>query len=319
MSDSIHYGQGAQTLRCVPVDALAVVRRVTSATYRIDDMREAEGVTRRAVVASTAATAPSVSTTITAAAGPSTASPRRVTVASLTGIRVGGVYLLSNAGASDEAVTVARIYTTGLELEFTRSLSRPFVTGSTFQGLELEGTFPGDVAGDSLRLDNGGGPFQVTWSYTIGGQIYVSPRELWLTRYGMAPWVRFDDCEPHLPGLAQSIGEAVDPAQAIRGATDDALAHLLESTSGRRDPAYFRGNLSLDLAVRKRAIYYMLLGGRGGPLIDLADRYATEASQHLHNLTEGRPPSRTVYVEPVTDTAAAGGEKIATGGVLARS
>jgi hypothetical protein len=319
MTDTILYGQGAQTLRCVPVDTNAVVRRVTSATYRIDDMREAEGTTRRAVVASTAATAPTVSTTIAAAAGPSTVSPRRVTVASLTGIRVGGVYLLTAAGASSEAVTVARIYTASLELELTRAITRPFATSSTFQGVELEGTFPSGDAGDSLRLDNGGGPFQVTWTYTIDGQAYVSPRELWLTRYGMAPWVRFDDCEPHLPGLSQSIGEAVDPSQAIRGATDDAMAHLLESTSERRDPAYFRGNLSLDLAIRKRAIGLMLLGGRGGPLIELADRYFTEASQHLHNLTEGRPPSRTVYVEPVTDTAAAGGEKVATGGVLARS
>jgi hypothetical protein len=319
MSDSIKFAQGAQTVRCVPVDEMAIVRRVTSATYRSADRREGDGTSRRAVVASTAATAPTVSTTLGAAAGPSTVNPRRVTVASLSGIRVGGVYLITAAGASDEAVTVTRIYTATLELELSRALTRPFASGVAFQGVELEGSFPSDVAADEMRLDNGGGPFQVTWIYTIGSVQYVVPRELWLTRYGMAPWVRFDECEPHLPGLAQSIGDAVDPASAIRGATDDALAHLLETTSERRDPAYFRGNLSLDLAIRKRAIYYCLLGSRGGPLIDLADRYATEASQHLHNLTEGKPPHRTAYVDPVTDTSAAGGEKVSAGGILARS
>jgi hypothetical protein len=231
MSDSIKFAQGAQTVRCVPVDEMAIVRRVTSATYRIDDLREGDGTSRRAVVASTAATAPTVSTTLGAAAGPSTVNPRRVTVASLSGIRVGGVYLITAAGASDEAVTVTRIYTATLELELSRALTRPFASGVAFQGVELEGSFPSDVAADEMRLDNGGGPFQVTWIYTIGSVQYVVPRELWLTRYGMAPWVRFDECEPHLPGLAQSIGDAVDPASAIRGATDDALAHLLETTS----------------------------------------------------------------------------------------
>lgn len=317
---AILYAQGAQTIRCVPVDVRGVVQRVTSATYSIVDLREPEEGSRRTVVASTAAAAPSVSTTISAAAGPSTTNPKRFTVASLTGIRVGSVLLLKGTtGATDEAVTVQKIAASGLELEATRALTRAFASSSTVQGLELEGTFPSDVAGDELRLDNGGGPFQATWVYTIGGQAYVNAQELWLTRYGVAPWVRFDECERHLPGLAQSIGDAVDPAAAIRAATDDYCAHLLTTAGGwRRDPAYYRGNLSADLGIRKRAIYYMLLGSRGSPLIELADRYSTEALTHWNSLTEGKPPTHTAAVHPGTNTAQAGGETLAVGGYFSK-
>lgn len=315
---AILYGQGAQTIRWVPTDANGYPRVVSSATYRIDDLREAEDTVNRAVAASTAATMPTVATTISAAAGPSTANPRRLAVTSATGVRVGGVYLLRDTTeARDEAVTVAKI--NGTELELTRPVMRAFVNGSAFLGLEIEGSFPALVANDELRLDTGGGPFQATWSYTIGSVLYVAPRELWLTRYGVAPWVRPDEAFRHLPGHAAVVGDAIVPEEAIRAATDDLVEAMQSAGAWSRDLAYFRGNMSADLYVRKRALVYMLRGSRSEGALTLAEFYTTEATQHLGNMITGRPPTRSVAVDPVENIASAGGETRNAGGIFART
>lgn len=304
----ILYGQGDQTIRWVPMDALAHARSV-AVSYSIVDLRESETSPEREVVASTPATASTVSTTITAAAGPDTANPRRLSVASVAGMRVGGRYLLSAASnASEEAFTIAKVNTSGLEVETTRALTRSFAASDTLVGLEVEGTFPAAVADDEDRLTNGGGPFAAIWSYTVDGVTYRELQELWITRYGVTPWVTFDDCAKHLPGLAQYVGEAVDPIEAIRGATDELFERLYATSTVRRDPAYFRSNLSAALFVRKRAIGAMLLGSRGENSIELARDFRDDAEGHIHNITEGVPPSRSVAVDPVNDTAAAGGE-----------
>lgn len=311
MSTMIRHGQGAQTIRWVPVDEHGIPRRITSATYSIADLREALETSRRTVVASTAATASSVSTTTTAAAGPSTANPRLVTLTSVTGVRTGGVYLLSHPTAPTvEAITVANVNASALQIETTRSVTRVFPVGSTFVGLELEATFPADVAADDTRLDHGGGPFCITWQYTLGGQLYVAPLDLWLTRYGIAPWVRADEVYRHLPGLAGNTGgESVSPEEAIAAATDDLFEALAANATSLRDPAYFRGNLSASAYVRKRAIVYMLRGARNADALALAQVYDDEARGHLNNLTEGRPPARSVAVHPYDDTAESGGSK----------
>lgn len=315
MIDAILYGQGAQTIRWVPVDAQGIVRRVTSATYAIVDLREPLLGSRREIVASTAATASTVSTTIAAAAGPSTAAPKRITVASLTGIRVGGHYLLSNtSSAIEEPVEVSRINVASLELELVHPLTRGFVSGSALVGLELDGTFPSGDANDEQRLDNGGGPLQVTWSYTIGSVLYVAPQILWVTRYGVAPWVTPAGVLRHLPGHAQVVGDSLDPAGAIRAATDELYERLQSAGTWRRDPAALRANLSTTLFVEKWALALLLRGSRSEAALALAQTYADEANSHVNNILVGAPGGRVVASHPVDDTAKPGGEKLASGG-----
>lgn len=303
----IHYGQGAQTIRWVPRDHLGHARQVP-VTYLVVDLREPETAARRVVVASTAATAPIVSTTTTAATGPDTANPRRVSIASGEDLRQGGIYRIAD-GTTEETFTVATVNVSGLEIETTRPLTRSYSLGATIDGLEVTGTFPASVADDETRLTSGGGPFLALWQYTIDGVDYVASGELWLTRYGVAPWVSFDDCTRHLPGLAQYVGEAVDPLEAIRGATDEFIARMHAAGTWRRDPAYFRGNLSADLFIRKWAIGTMLRGGRGENSIALAQEFLREAEGHLNNMTIGAPPTRSVAIDPTSNVAAAGGEE----------
>lgn len=317
MNDAILYSQGAQTVRSVPVDATGSVRVLGSATYSIVDLREPEDGSRREVVASTAATVSAVSTTITAAAGPSSANSRRLALTSATGVRLGGTYLLRDTTSGiEEAITVVRV--NGLEVETTRAVMREFASGSAFLGVELEGTFPSDVAGDELRLENGGGPFQVTWVYTVGSQLYVAPRELWLTRYGVAPWVRPDEVFRHFPGFSQIVGSHVDPNEAIAGATDDYVEQLQAAGAWERDPSLFRGSMSSSLYVRKQALHRMLLGSRAEGLQEVAAQFATEAQGHMSNLITGKPPTRSVVVSPTADTATPGGEQLSRGGYFIR-
>lgn len=302
---TIRYGQGAQTIRWVPIDDMGIPRRVSAATYSIVDLREAEDTSRRTVAASTSATASSVSTTTTAVAGPSTANPRLVSLTSLTGIRTGGAYMLSHGSAAvDETITVSRTITGALQVQTSRPLTRAFPSGSTFTGLELEATFPADVADDETRLDLGGGPFCVIWVYTIGEQRYVTPQDVWITRYGATPWVRPDQVYRYMPGLASSTGgESFDPEQAIMAATDDLFEALSSAATPLRDPSNFRGDASATAYVAKRAIVYLLRAARDADALALSQVYADEAKGHLNNLTTGRPPTRAVSVDPVDDVS----------------
>lgn len=316
---TIIYQQGAQTIRHAPVDRMGVPRVVSSATYTILDLRDAEGGTDHEVVASTPAVIPSGSFSLTAAAGPNAADPRRLAVASVAGIETDRVYLLQDASSGrQESVRIAGVDAGALELTLTNGLVRDYASGSTGTAIELEGTFPAAVANDEQRLDRGGGPFQVTWVYSIDGELYVSPREIWLTRYGIQPWVTFDRVARHLPGLAQQVGDVVTPEAAIAGATDDLAEHLQASGTWERDPAYFRGNMSAELCVRKWAIKYLLLGTRNEPAIDLARDYDVAGRRHADNLTQGRPTNRSVAIDPIDNQATAGGERAAAGGYFAR-
>jgi hypothetical protein len=311
VNDSILFNRGDQPVRFVPVDRLGHARRIDPATFSIVDLRVPEGVDDHEVVASTGATVSAVTSTTVGAAGPGTADPRRFTVADATGFRTGGVYLLQDSATGrEESVRVSVVR--GLELTATSPLMRAYATGATITALELEGTFPAAVADDQFRLERGGGPFQITWVYSLDGQLYVAPRELWITRYGVQPWVTAAEVFRHLPGLAQSVGDAVAVEDAIAAATDDLVGQLLSTTSRRRDPANFRGNLSADLAVRNWAIMYLLRGTRSDDALALAEKYESKGLMHSQNLTEGKPPGRTVSVNPTNETATAGGEVLAS-------
>lgn len=313
MKDSIRYGQGAQPVRVVPIDRRGRPSEVGSVTYTIVDLREAETAARREVVASTTATAPTVSTTLSAAAGPSQANQHRLTLVDATDVRVGGTYLLRSS-TTEQAVTVAALQSTTVDT--VTPIRSEFGSGSSWLGLEHVGTFPSDVAADETRLETGGGPFQVVWTYTIGSDVYVRGQELWLTRYGVEPWVLPDEVLRHFPGLAASTGVANNLPGAIAGATDEIVAHLIESGSWARDPAYFRGNLGADLAVRKWALAILCRGARTPEMLEQARDFDAQARGHASSLTEGRPNNRAVVVAPVDDVSTS---TAAVGGLFARS
>lgn len=315
---TIKYNQGAQIIRLAPVDKTGHAREVTAATYSILDLRYPEDADKHVVVASTATTETSVTTTLTAAAGPQTANPRRATLTDTTDFRVGGLYLFEDDDqATAEDVRVVRVDAANSEIALSRDLRFAYTAVATVTSLELEGTFPADVAADEARLDSGGGPFQVTWVYTIGSELYLSPVDLWLTRYGVAPWVTPGEMLKFLPGYP--VGDQVSPEEAISAATDDLIEGLLAAGWSERDPARFRSHPSSSLYVSKRAWVYMLRGSRADDSVALQEMYAGEALQHMGNMTTGRPPARSVVIDEVNLTAQAGGETKGGYGLFARS
>lgn len=306
------YNRGAQTLRWAPVDALGHVR-AASGTYSIVDLREPEDGSRRVVQASTAATVAATSTTTTAEAGPGSAEPRRLSLTSSTGFRRGSTYLLTS-GARSVGVTVEQVGTG--EVWLTTELRETFAVGATLAAVELEATFPADVANDELRLQRGGGPFQITYVYTLDDRLCLAPITFWLTRYGVQPWIKADEAMRHLPGLARQLGADTPPEEAVRAATDDVVARVFASG---RDMAFLRSSLDVDLAVRKLTIYYLLLGQRRPDARELANDFRDQANKHLDDCLLGQPSSRTTDLDPYYDTAPAGHDRRQIGGIVRRS
>jgi hypothetical protein len=313
MTHEVLYNRGAQTLRWAPQDELAAVRSVSGATYSIVDLREPEDGSRRTVVASTAATVAGTSTTTTAEAGPSSAEPRRLSLTSSAGFRRGSTYLLTS-GARAQAVTVERV--AAGEVWVATEIREVFAVGATLAAVELEGTFPSDDAADELRLRNGGGPFQVTWVYTLDSKVYLPSQTFFLTRYGVQPWVKVDDALRYLPGLARELGEDTPPEEALRAATNDVVARVFASG---RDMAYLRSSMDADAAVSKLTIHYLLLAQRREGARELALDYREQARQHLDDMLVGQPSQRTSQISHDYDTAPAGTDRRAVGGFVRRA
>ncbi len=306
------YNRGAQTLRWAPQDALGLVR-VTSATYTIVDLREPEDGSLRIVQASTAATVAATTTTTTAVAGPASAEPRRLSLTSSSGFRRGSIYLLTS-GSRSQAVTVERVGTG--EVWLSTELRESFAEGSTLAACELEATFPASAANDETRLRNGGGPFEVQWTYTLDSKIYIPSQAFWLTRYGVEVWVKVDDALSHLPGLARQLGPDTPPEEAIRAATDDVVARVF---AAGRDLAFLRSSLDVDLAVRKLALYYLLIAQRQPDARELANDFREQARHHLDDALIGQPSTRSTDISPTYGTAPAGNDRRERGGFVARS
>lgn len=308
---SIQYGQGAQPVRWVPLDHLGRVRRIDAATYTIVDLREHEDSSSRVVQASTAATIVDTTWTLTAAAGPDQAEPRRLALDTLTGVERGRTYLLVEDGnPNEQGVVVASTNPTAMTVELARDLTRSFTIDATMQLVELAGTFPAAVADDENRLLRGGGPFQITWTYSIDGRIVFVPQLLYLTRYGVTPWITGDYALGLFPPLAGRMGGVVTPEAAVSAATDEIVGRLLASG---RDPELLRGNFTATLAARHKAVAFMLMWQPAEGDLDKSDRFEANYERHMNDLLVGRMPNRTTRVTHDHNDAAPGAHPLTDG------
>ena len=96
----------------------------------------------------------------------------------VTGFTAGNRYLVTAADGNREDIWLARIDSGTPKLLYSTSpLSRDYaVTTTTVRAFELEASFPDTEADDEQEIRDGGGPYQVTWSYTIDGRQYVVPQ-----------------------------------------------------------------------------------------------------------------------------------------------
>lgn len=156
-------GAGAQTVWVYATDAHGRLAKPSGATARIVDLdyTEDESDDLRIVLATSAATVDSLSTTTTAIAGVRTADPRKVPITA--GVPVVGVsYAISSAG-NTEAFVVDRI--DSLNIYAREALRFQHASGATVTGLRVSATFPSGRANDATELDRRA-TYGVDWTFT---------------------------------------------------------------------------------------------------------------------------------------------------------
>lgn len=294
---TIVHGQGARTLRHVPVDRDGRARVVSSATFEIVDLRFSEDAPERAI-ASGSATLGAVSTTLTAAAGPGETDTDVLPLTSVSGVSTGRPFVVTGPDGTDEVVSVRAI--SSLNVFAHHELRHDYPLGSTFRSLEITATFPLEEADDVSEIQAAPHPYQATWTYTIDDDLLVVPVVYWLARTTEAPIVSELDVLRAFPTIGARLRNRASIADAIAVATDDYSAEVRASG---RNPLEFRGNQTSQVAVRARALEYILRWcGPASHDVAEADRFRSQYQYLMTQLLAGVPRPGTVTVDTRTNT-----------------
>lgn len=304
------FAEGAQSLLHVPVDRRGRAVRVASATYSIVDLRKTEESSDR-TIASGSATIAATSTALTAAAGPSSTDGFLVPVTSATGITAGHFYLLSAADGRSELFQVRAVSNNNVYA--THELVGDYTTTDSVVAIEMSASFPSGEAADELELQDGAGPYQVTWEYTIEDQLYLVPEIVWLTRYSVQPFITEADVIVAYPTLGSLARRRVTIADAIAAATQDYVA---EAESAGKDPTLYRATHLAKVAVRERAIGYVL-GWCGKD--NEAAKHDEAFMRYVNQMFVGVPKTGSVTVDRDDNVAVAGGDQRQQSRFLRRS
>lgn len=300
MQHRVIYNEGAQTLRHVPVDRRGRVRPVASATYTLVDLRETEESADREL-ASGPATVGAVSTLLTAAAGAGVADPTLIAVTSATGITAGRTYAIQAVNGRTEMFTVERV--SGLNVYVAHELAGEYTTADSVVSLEISASFPSTPAADETSLWDGGGPYQITWEYTLDDALYLAPEIIWLTRYSVQPFVTPADVLIAYPPLGTRARQRATIEQALAAATQDYVA---ECESASKDPTLYRATNLAKVAVRERAISYVLAWCGDA---EEAQKHEDAWMRLINQMLVGVPKVGSVTVSKIDNTAVPGGDR----------
>lgn len=296
------FGQGDQTIRFVPVDRNGRPTRVTSATYSIVDIDRAQDDARR-VIATGAAVLAAVSTTTSAACGHGQPSPQSITLTSAALVSAGRTYLLSSDAGGRSLVTIAAI--TGTNAQTLHRISGAYATGSAFQSIELEATFPAAAAADEEALQDGR-RYQIVWTYAIEGEPWITAQLVHFVRYSGEAWITEAECVlgyPTMPDRMRNRGRISD---AIAMATDDVIGELEGSNIVAEQ---YRTSSNGRRAVRFRALEYCLRWLEGADDLALADKYETRFDRLIRTIITAHPGDAVKLNQ--TDDAAEGSAEVA--------
>lgn len=279
------YGEGAQSLYFVPIDYRnAKPARVATCSYTIVDTTEGTTSSSREVVASTAATLDTVSTTTSAAAGRSEANASQAPLNDATGFVEGRTYLISslNDDGLREAFTAKSVNSTSNVVTATRPLGEAYATGALVRGVEFSATFPALVADDEDLALQDGRQYEIRWSYTIDGRDHVIAQPIDIQRTRVIPWASPED----LFRRARDIQSRVKP-QDIWDKLQAATEHVIGEIEGSGHHAEtFRGTTPATLAVIFDAIYMLLEDTGSERDRDRAANYRDRYKAQIHKVTE---------------------------------
>lgn len=302
------YGGGAQTILHTPRTSTGLAVVVGSATYSIVDLRRSRDAADRVIQASTAATLDTVNTTISAAAGPQTADPRKLTVASATGITAGRRYLLTHATTGlSQPVRVQAV--TGSVLLLAEPVAASYASSATFKGLEISGTFPSATADDAVLFDNGGGPYLVAWTYTAGGSSLTYEEVLFVERAASLCPATEADVRERFPEIGPAtVGGQAQLSSFLHAGWLAARADLLSRgiDVGDLKPALLVEAVCVGTAARVARYSSTAAADRQEEWADLADRFDSRYKDMLAAMSRGRDRPGTVEISREDATASPG-------------
>lgn len=299
------YGAGDQVIATVPHDHAHRPVRVTSGTYTIEDLRYSEGSTDRDV-ASGSFTHDNISIAITSAAGPSQSNDRLIQLGSSTGLVEGTVYLLSGL-SGQEVVFAEKVDTTNHRVYTRNPIAGEYsATTSSISSVEIKCTFPDAETSDDQSIDDLGGPYVVTWTFTANSQKYIVAEQIFLERYNDIPFVTSHDIMQAYPALRLRIRNIASVDDAISVAIDEFLADV---EAAGRNPSYFRASRAGKMAVRNKAIEYLLRWQQTENDDANADKWEKKYQDLVGTILTGKPPVSTVTINPVNNDAPAGDDR----------
>ncbi len=300
----VRHDGGAQSLISIALDASGDPVIPTSATHTILDLRVPETGTDREIVASTASTVDSASTTLSAAAGAGTSDRRLLSAVDASGFSEDHKYLLTDATTGRrKLVDVAWISSNSIYLR--QPLVDGFASGSALAGIEVTSTFPAAEAADDDSLDDGGGPYALDLVW-VGVDppnqreiVFVerTPENLYA--------VTLDQCEMLSPSLRKKLVNHDNAAeQFLDQAHSDWRAEL--AALGLNPSDYYGAENHREYIKARWAMHghRYLPGGEGDFNDRLADSFERRARVLLNTfMAGGNNPHGTVVVDPDEDDA----------------
>jgi len=271
-------------------------------------LREPESGADRTVQASGSATVDNVNLTLQAAAGPTQANPRLLQLDALTGLVEGHGYLLESSSAT-ELVVIEHLDSAN-NYAYTRdSIRNVYASNDTLRGVEVQGTFPSAEAADDDKLENGGGPYGIIWTYTIDGREYTPIDDAYVRRYTPHLLCTESDVLQSYPRLADRARNQINLSDAIATASRHARSEL-ENADIR--PELLAGSDTLTMASVYRTIATALRWLRSDSESDADDieHYEQQYRSLMRSLLNGQPPNRVTQIDNQEADADPGGRQI---------
>lgn len=305
MLHRIIVSEGDQPLKHVPRSQKPFPLRVSalsSVLFRIEDMRESLGGTGRVIASGTPTDDSSTTTLTTAIAGRNQTDQQRIAVVSAAGFAQGRTYIIDD-GDNSELFQAKSADASSNIIEASAPLTSEYASGAAVEGVTLEATFPASEADDVGKLENSstGGPYQVTWIYTVDTQILLVPEQVLVTRYSVQPWVTEDEIVEWDPTWAtRANGDRGDILKALVRATEH-FEMKLEETG--RNPAQWRNTRAGGNAVKLKTteLLYAWVGSDRDDAMsrDIRDEYRAAVTSILAG---NEPFGATTSPQPTDQT-----------------
>ncbi len=290
----VYSGRGDQTLRTLPQRG-AVPEVVSGGTFAIYDTRFGDTSSNNILVTpGEVATIDAFATTLSNKAGPGAENRRTISVQSTAGMEIGRRYLLTSNKGVGEVVRIQAI-PSATDLLVSLEIRGLFPTGSTLRGIEVSFTFPGSAADDSDNLD--GEAWVVVWTFP-GLPPYRET--IHLVRGEEMQLATLEDLVELDPYLANTEGDRIDPAVALRRAHRDVRSDLLMAGAHESDMAL--GPLGCD-AVAYLAAYLCChhhMDDEGS--IKKAAFYLARYQKIIASIKIGDPKPQVVTLAPASET-----------------